>query len=108
MPSGPCLSGASETLDLRLRLPNLVRRYTTFGSAASNIYAEQHTTVADDGHPLATQVNSHCGEQRPAPWVLEGLGADAVRGVQEGRPYASSGSARTSGGSVGRAWEGWR
>ncbi len=64
---GPCLPGARGMMDLRLRLPGLIRALavTRFGDLARG-YADRGTTVTTDGDgPLVAKWgNWHCGEDK--------------------------------------------
>lgn len=61
---GPCLPGARGMMDLRLRLPGLVRALavTRFGGIPRG-YADRGTTVAE-GQAVAKWGNWHCGEDK--------------------------------------------
>jgi hypothetical protein len=71
---GPCLPGARGMMDLRLRLPGLVRALavTRFGGAPRG-YADRGTTVAAGAHgSVAKWGNWHCGEDKArfeGPWT---------------------------------------
>jgi hypothetical protein len=62
---GPCLPGARGMMDLRLRLPGLVRalEVTRFGGIARG-YADRGTVVAAEGPTVAKWGNWHCGEDK--------------------------------------------
>ncbi len=62
---GPCLPGARGMMDLRLRLPGLVRALavTRFGGIPRG-YADRGTTVAAGGQSIAKWGNWHCGEDK--------------------------------------------
>ena len=93
--SGPCLPGARGMMDLRLRLPGLVRALavTRFGGLARG-YADRGTTVAAAGQAVAKWGNWHCGEDKArftAEWTAsvptlfeEFVGGEAVRIVLVG------------------------
>jgi hypothetical protein len=65
--SGPCLPGAVGMMDLRLRLPGLVRARAAsrFGSLPRG-YADRGTTVDAEGNAelVAKWGNWHCGEDK--------------------------------------------
>ncbi|MFO0950591.1 MAG: hypothetical protein U0835_05455 [Isosphaeraceae bacterium] len=62
---GPCLPGARGMMELRLRLPGLVRSLsvTRFGGISRG-YADRGTTVAAEGPTVAKWGNWHCGEDK--------------------------------------------
>ncbi|WP_231749229.1 ATP-grasp domain-containing protein [Tautonia plasticadhaerens] len=62
---GPCLPGARGMMDLRLRLPGLVRALavTRFGGIPRG-YADRGTTVPAEGPTVAKWGNWHCGEDK--------------------------------------------
>lgn len=62
---GPCLPGARGMMDLRLRLPGLVRALavTRFGGIPRG-YADRGTTVSAEGQAVAKWGNWHCGEDK--------------------------------------------
>jgi hypothetical protein len=62
---GPCLPGARGMMDLRLRLPGLVRALAVsrFGGIPRG-YADRGTTVAAEGPTVAKWGNWHCGEDK--------------------------------------------
>ena len=62
---GPCLPGARGMMDLRRRLPGLVRALavTRFGGIARG-YADRETVVAVDRPTVAKWGNWHCGEDK--------------------------------------------
>jgi hypothetical protein len=62
---GPCLPGARGMMDLRLRLPGLVRALavTRFGGIPRG-YADRGTSVAAGGPTVAKWGNWHCGEDK--------------------------------------------
>ena len=62
---GPCLPGARGMMDLRRRLPGLVRALavTRFGGIARG-YADRETVVAVDRATVAKWGNWHCGEDK--------------------------------------------
>ncbi|WP_435021496.1 hypothetical protein TA3x_002405 [Tundrisphaera sp. TA3] len=62
---GPCLPGARGMMDLRLRLPGLVRALavTRFGRIPRG-YADRGTTVVAEGPMVAKWGNWHCGEDK--------------------------------------------
>ncbi len=62
---GPCLPGARGMMDLRLRLPGLVRALdvTRFGGAPRG-YADRGTAVDAEGPTVAKWGNWHCGEDK--------------------------------------------
>lgn len=62
---GPSLPGARGMMDLRLRLPGLVRALavTRFGGTPRS-YADRGTSVAANGPSVAKWGNWHCGEDK--------------------------------------------
>lgn len=62
---GPCLPGARGMMDLRHRLPGLVRAIavTRFGQIP-RAYADRGTTVVADSERVAKWGNWHCGEDK--------------------------------------------
>jgi hypothetical protein len=62
---GPCLPGSRGMMDLRLRLPGLVRalEVTRFGGMPRG-YADRGATVAFEGEQVAKWGNWHCGENK--------------------------------------------
>jgi hypothetical protein len=72
---GKCLPGARGMMDLRLRLPGLVRTLavTRFGGIPRG-YADRGTLVAPDGPSVAKWGNWHCGEDKArfeGAWTVE-------------------------------------
>jgi hypothetical protein len=72
---GPCLPGARGMMDLRLRLPGLVRALavTRFGGIPRG-YADRGSIVAAEGPTVAKWGNWHCGEDKArfdASWTAE-------------------------------------
>ena len=92
---GPCLPGARGMMDLRHRLPGLVRALavTRFGGAPRG-YADRGTTVVAAGELVAKWGNWHCGEDKarftgarvaPEPTLFEDyVEGEAVRIVLVG------------------------
>jgi hypothetical protein len=62
---GPCLPDARGMMDLRLRLPGLIRALavTRFGGIPRS-YADRGTTVSAEGPTVAKWGNWHCGEDK--------------------------------------------
>jgi hypothetical protein len=62
---GPCLPGTRGMMDLRLRLPGLVRALavTRFGAIPRG-YADRGTTVVAESPMVAKWGNWHCGEDK--------------------------------------------
>jgi hypothetical protein len=70
---GPCLPGARGMMDLRLRLPGLVRALavTRFGGIARG-FADRRSTFNGGGESVAKWGNWHCGEDKAhfhGPWT---------------------------------------
>jgi len=70
---GPCLPGARGMMDLRLRLPGLVRALavTRFGGSPRG-YADRGTGVTVEQESVAKWGNWHCGENKArflGPWL---------------------------------------
>ena len=89
---GPCLPGARGMMDLRRRLPGLVRALavTRFGGIRRG-YADRAATVAVESSTVAKWGNWHCGEDKArfdGAWTAqvptlfeEFIAGDAVRVV---------------------------
>jgi hypothetical protein len=72
---GPCLPGARGMMDLRHRLPRLVRALsvTSFGKTPRG-YADRGTTVVAESEQVAKWGNWHCGEDKArfsGPWIAD-------------------------------------
>jgi hypothetical protein len=72
---GPCLPGARGMIDLRHRLPGLVRALsvTGFGKTPRG-YADRGTTVVAESEQVAKWGNWHCGEDKArfsGPWTAD-------------------------------------
>ncbi|MDB5351517.1 MAG: hypothetical protein JWN86_2764 [Planctomycetota bacterium] len=72
---GPCLPGARGMMDLRSRLPGLVRALavTRFGQPPRG-YADRGTTVVSESVRVAKWGNWHCGDDKArftGPWTAE-------------------------------------
>jgi len=92
---GPCLPGARGMMDLRLRLPGLVRALavTRFGGTPRG-YADRGTVVDPESEQVAKWGNWHCGEDKArvaGPWTAtvptlfeDYLDGEAVRVVLVG------------------------